>query len=84
MALPLEFMVAARRAAKSDAWILPMTAAVVVGGAVLFWSVAGLFWLAARPAQPQIVIRVVSSETQPSVSYHVEGDTSRIAREVSP
>ena len=39
-----------------EAWIWPLTAAIVVGGALVFSSVAGMFWLAMHPMQQSTVI----------------------------
>jgi hypothetical protein len=33
-----------------------MTAAIVVGGSLAFWSLAGMFWLATHPARQATVI----------------------------
>jgi hypothetical protein len=39
-----------------EAWVWPMTAAIVLGGSILFWSFAGLFWLATHPTERSVVI----------------------------
>ena len=54
-----------------ETWIWPLTAAIVVGGVLVFSSVAGMFWLAMHPAQQSTVIWMqpptspVSAEKQP-------------------
>lgn len=39
-----------------EAWVWPLTAAIVLGGSILFWSLAGLFWLAMHPTERSVVI----------------------------
>ena len=36
----------AEKVRSAEPWVWPMTAAIVIGGSVLLWSLAGLFWLA--------------------------------------
>jgi hypothetical protein len=57
---------------RADAWVWPLTAAIVMGGSILFWSLAGLFWLAARPSQPPIVIRMSPSEIRSDAGYELK------------
>jgi len=45
-----------------EAWAWPLTAAIVLGGTVLFWSLAGLFWLATHPTERSVVIWMTSAE----------------------
>lgn len=44
------------RLIRLDPWILPVTAAIVLGGSIVFWSLAALFWLATHPAEKSVVI----------------------------
>jgi hypothetical protein len=62
---------------RADAWVWPLTAAIVMGGSILFWSLAGLFWLAARPSQPPIVIRMAPAELRSDVGYELEYDSEQ-------
>lgn len=39
-----------------ETWVWPLTAAIVVGGVLVFSSVAGMFWLALHPMQQSTVI----------------------------
>jgi hypothetical protein len=39
-------------------WVWPAMAAIVVAGSIFFWTLAGLIWLAARPARQPVVIWV--------------------------
>jgi hypothetical protein len=45
-----------------EAWVWPLTAAIVLGGSILFWSLAGLFWLAAHPTEKSVVIWMAPTE----------------------
>ncbi len=71
MALQIESTSFSDRLSSLEAWIWPMTAAIVVGGALVFSSLVGLFWLAAHPVQQSTVIWVqpptsaASAEEQP-------------------
>ena len=56
MALPLESTSFSDRLGSLEAWVWPMTAAIVVGGALVFSSFVGLLWLAANPVQQSTVI----------------------------
>jgi hypothetical protein len=58
----------------ANAWVWPLTAAIVMGGSILFWSLVGLFWLAARPPEPPIVIRMAPSEIRSDAGDEVEYD----------
>jgi len=44
------------RLMRLDPWVLPLTTAIVLGGSIVFWSLAALFWLAMHPAQKSVVI----------------------------
>jgi hypothetical protein len=46
----------------TESWVWPLTAAIVIGGSILFWCFVGLFWLALRPVPQPVVIRVVHSD----------------------
>jgi len=39
-----------------EAWVWPLTAAIVVGGALVLASIAGMFWLATHPTRQATVI----------------------------
>ena len=52
----------AEKVRSAEPWVWPMTAAIVIGGSVLFWSLAGLFWLAMHPAQQPVVIWMMPTE----------------------
>lgn len=45
-----------------EAWAWPLTAAIVLGGSILFWSLAGLFWLATHPSERSVVIWMTPAE----------------------
>ena len=47
-----------------DPWVWPITAAIVVGGILLFSSGASLFWLALHPAERATVIWMPPANTQ--------------------
>jgi hypothetical protein len=47
-----------------EAWVWPLTAAIVLGGSILFWSLAALFWMAVHPAEKSVVIWMAPSEMQ--------------------
>ena len=56
MALPVESTSFSDRLGSLEAWVWPMTAAIVVGGTLVFSSFVGLLWLAAHPVQQSTVI----------------------------
>jgi hypothetical protein len=56
MAFRTESTVKSLFARPIEAWVWPLTAAIVLGGSILFWSLAGLFWLAMHPAERSVVI----------------------------
>jgi hypothetical protein len=60
-----------RAVAAIEAWVWPVTAAIFVGGSILFWCLVGLFWLATHPAQGSVVIWMAPSELR---SEQREGD----------
>ena len=64
MALPLESTPFSDRLASLEAWVWPMTAAILVGGALVFSSFVGLFWLAAHPVQQSTVIWMQPATSQ--------------------
>lgn len=45
-----------------ETWVWPLTAAIVLGGTILFWSLAGLFWIATHPAEKSVVIWLASPD----------------------
>jgi hypothetical protein len=49
-----------------ETWIWPLTAAIVIGGALVFSSVAGMFWLAMHPTQQSTVIWMQPATSQAS------------------
>lgn len=63
MALKSETAAPAAPLRLTDAWIWPLTAAIVIGGSILFWCFVGLFWLAVRPMPQPVVIRVTQGES---------------------
>ncbi len=43
----------------ASTWALPLAATILVAGSLAFWALAGVVWLATRPApQPPIVVLV--------------------------
>jgi hypothetical protein len=48
----------------TEAWVWPVTAAIVIGGSILFWCFVGLFWLATHPPKQSVVISVAPIEAQ--------------------
>ena len=50
-----------------DPWVWPITAAIVVGGILLFSSGASLFWLALHPAERATVIWIPPANTQSTI-----------------
>ena len=66
MALPVEATSFSDRVSSLEAWIWPMTAAIVVGGALVFSSFVGLLWLAAHPVQQSTVIWMQPATSQAS------------------
>ena len=56
MALQLESSRTTEQLRSLETWVWPMTAAIVVGGSLVFWSLAGMFWLATHPARQATVI----------------------------
>ncbi len=37
-------------------WALPIAAAILVAGSLMFWTCLGLVWLASRPATQQPIV----------------------------
>ncbi len=40
----------------ASTWALPLAATILVAGSLAFWTVAGVVWLATRPAPPTPVV----------------------------
>lgn len=63
------------QASSIEAWIWPVTAAIVVSGSLVFWSLAGMFWLATHPVRQSTVIWMppaathVADEEQPVATH---------------
>jgi hypothetical protein len=64
MALQAESACVSDRPSPLETWVWPMTAAIVVGGSLVFWSLAGMFWLAMHPARQATVIWMQPAATQ--------------------
>jgi hypothetical protein len=56
MALQLESSRTTEQLRSLETWVSPLTAAIVVGGSLVFWSLAGMFWLATHPVRQATVI----------------------------
>jgi hypothetical protein len=83
MALPIESSFAEDARRSLEPWIWPLTAAIVVGGILLFASGAGLFWLATHPARQATVIWMPAAQstiadqtgaTAPSIAWENRSD----------
>jgi hypothetical protein len=59
-----------------ETWVWPLTAAIVVGGSILFWSLAGLFWIATHPAEKAVVIWMAPAEAAAAADQPVESTLS--------
>ena len=64
-----------------DPWVWPITAAIVVGGILLFSSGAGLFWLALHPAERATVIWMPPAATQPTFADQPDAIRENVALE---
>ncbi len=64
-----------------EAWIWPLTAAIVVGGALVFSSVAGMFWLAMHPAQQSTVIWMQPAPVSAGESDQLNTSATSVALE---
>jgi hypothetical protein len=56
MALQLDSTYESEHPRPLEPWVWPMTAAIVVSGSLVFWSLVGMFWLATHPARQATVI----------------------------
>jgi hypothetical protein len=59
-----------------ETWVWPLTAAIVVGGSILFWSLVGLFWIATHPAEKAVVIWMAPAEAASVAEQSVESTLS--------
>jgi hypothetical protein len=60
----------------NEAWIWPVTAAIVIGGSILFWCFVGFFWLATHPPRQPVVIRLTPAD-EPAIQRAIESSTIR-------
>jgi len=90
-ALRMTRVMSVHNVGQSDPWIWPITAVIVMGGSILFWTFVGLFWLATHPAQRSVVVlmppmdttQVQGTLTLPSPGgrgFEEEADIQEIAR----
>jgi hypothetical protein len=84
MALQIESTSFSDRLSSLEAWIWPMTAAIAVGGALLFSSFVGLFWLAAHPVRQETVIWMQPAASQASPAEQPVALGATIAPENRP
>ena len=56
MALQVESADVTEHPRSLETWVWPMTAAIVVSGSLVFWSLVGMFWLAVHPTRQATVI----------------------------
>lgn len=64
-----------------ETWIWPLTAAIVIGGALVFSSVAGMFWLAMHPAQQSTVIWMQPAPVSANESDQLNTSATSVALE---
>lgn len=65
-----------------ETWVWPLTAAIVVGGALVFSSVAGMFWLAMHPAQQSTVIWMRPAPVSADESDQLNTSATSVALEI--
>jgi hypothetical protein len=84
MASPIDTTSLRDRLSSLDAWIWPMTAAILVGGTLVFSSFAGLFWLAAHPIRQSTVIWMQPAASQASLDEQSLAEKTPKALEICP
>ena len=84
MAFHAESIVDATVMRRTDAWVWPMTAAIVMGGSILFWSFVGLFWLATHPTQQSVVIWTTPAAIHAEQLQNANGPSAAVALENRP
>src|SRR5438876_6373280 len=64
-----------------EPWVWPATAAIVVGGSIISWTLIGTFWLA---AQRPIVIQLPAAEARGTDQHFSTADQATIMPENRP
>ena len=64
MALPLESIGMSDQRRSLETWIWPVMAAIIIGGSLVFWSLAAMLWLATHPARESTVIWMQPAASQ--------------------